>query len=92
MLTLSLDLTALEAAEDAIVLQMPNGDRHVCTEDECDCLGSRYGNICKHRFFIFAMGGFDELKKLIKAERRKAAKLTTNSTAPNTHPKGHDLQ
>ncbi len=72
MLTLRLDLTPIESDEDAIVLQMPNGDKHVCTEDKCDCLGSRYGSICRHRTLLFAMGGFDELKKLIKSERRKS--------------------
>lgn len=87
---LKIDLTALEAEEDALVLQMPNGEEHICTEDLCDCDGSRYGHICKHRYFIFAMGGFDTLKKLIKAERRKAQRNQPNSTASDT--KGHSNQ
>lgn len=81
MLTLKLDLNE---PETGIEIQMPNGEMYLCTEDRCTCLGSMYGNICRHRTFIFAMGGFDELKKLIKAERRKlekAAKLTQPAPA-----------
>jgi hypothetical protein len=69
MLTLKLELNK---SEDRLFLQMPNGDEHRCTEDHCDCTAAQFGNLCRHRLFIFAMGGFDALKKLIKAERRKA--------------------
>lgn len=87
MLTLRLDLNP---TEDRILLQMPNGDLHECSEDFCNCLGARYGSICRHRTLMFAMGGFDELAKLIRSERRKqekAAKLTPSST----DKKGTDL-
>lgn len=76
MLTFKIDLAP---SEEYLTIQMPNGEEHICTEDECDCYGSRYGSICKHRFFVFAMGGFDNLKKIILSERRKA-QHTHNST------------
>ena len=83
MLTLKIDLSK---SEQSLLIQMPNGEEQMCTEDSCTCDGSKYGHICRHRYFIFAMGGLDELKKIILSERRKAAKL--NSTAPDTHTKG----
>lgn len=76
MLVLKIDLAK---SEGALVIQMPNGEEHICTEDRCTCPGSQYGNICRHRFFVFAMGGFDNLKKIILSERRKA-QHTHNST------------
>lgn len=80
MLTLNLELAF---SETALEIQMPNGEKHICTEDTCDCTSARYGNLCRHRLFIFAMGGFDNLKKTILSERRKAQR-THNTTATVT--------
>lgn len=80
MLTLNIDLSA---TEDALHIQMPNGEEHWCTEDRCDCDGARFGNLCRHRLFIFAMGGFESLKKIILSERRKAQR--TNCTHASTN-------
>ncbi len=77
-MTLHIDLTT---NEEGLLLQMPNGDLHNCTEDTCDCAAAQFGNLCRHRLFIYAMGGFDELRKTIRSERRKqnrAAQLATN--------------
>lgn len=67
MISISLDLNI---AQDAISMQLPNGDIHICTEDNCDCVANQYGKLCRHRQFIYAMGGFDALKEVILKERR----------------------
>jgi len=77
----------LSGNQKDILLSMPNGDVHVCTEDTCDCAAYTYGRLCRHRQFILAMGGFDELKEVILKERRAVQRRKDrDALATNTNP------
>ena len=84
MISINLELNV---AQDAIIMHLPNGDEHICTEDTCDCHAFQYGRLCRHRQFIFAMGGFDELKEVILKERRAVQRRKDrDALATNTNP------
>jgi hypothetical protein len=86
MLTLKIELTT---NEKMLLLEMPNGDLHCCTADACDCPAATYGNLCRHRLFIFAMGGFESGKTqptCIRHERNRNA-MNVNQAFPSKYLK-----
>ena len=65
--------------DDGYLLVNTHGDPHRCNEDDCDCTAHKYGNVCNHRRLVAHFGGYAELVKVLKKERRKCLKASCTS-------------